>query len=75
MQACANSPDEEQKCFSWRQSTEAFNDRTDTVVGENQQGRYLLVLNAPDEVEERRVETGDNGKRSRQQYICLSRLK
>ena len=30
----------------------------DAVVGENQQGRYVLVLNARDEAEQRRVETG-----------------
>ena len=31
----------------------------DKVVGENQQGRYVLVLNARDEVEQRIVETGE----------------
>jgi RND family efflux transporter MFP subunit len=31
----------------------------DKVVGENQQGGYVLVLNASDEVEQRAVETGE----------------
>jgi RND family efflux transporter MFP subunit len=31
----------------------------DKVVGENQQGRYVLVVNARDEIEERPVEVGE----------------